>query len=86
MCLCTVFETISSNTDEVFSSINPYANVLLFGDLNVNHNDWLSYSAGTDELVTSAVIFVIFDSRNSALSGFFSSDASIFDLQWLYFL
>ena len=39
LCLCTVFETISSNTDEVFSSINPYANVFLFGGLNVNHND-----------------------------------------------
>ena len=57
LCFCTVFETISSNTDEVFSSINPYANVFLFGDLNVNHKDWLTYSAGTDRLVNSAVIF-----------------------------
>ena len=57
LCLCTVFETISSNTDEVFSLINPYANVFPFGDLNVNHKDWLTYSAGTDRLVNSAVIF-----------------------------
>ena len=57
LCLCRVFETISSNTDEVFSSINPYSNVFLFGDLNVSHKDWLTYSTGTDRLVNSAVIF-----------------------------
>ena len=59
--LCTVFDTISSNTDEVFSSINPYANyanVFLFGDLNINHKDWLTYSAGTDRLLNAAVIFL----------------------------
>ena len=58
LCLCTVLETISSNTDEVFSSINSYANVFLFGDLNVNHKDWLAHSVGTDRLVNFAVIFL----------------------------
>ena len=53
---CTVFDTNSSNIDEVFSSINQYANVFLFGNLNVNHKDWRSYSAGTDRLVNSVVI------------------------------
>ena len=46
--LCTVFDSISSNIDEVLS-INPSANVLFFGDFNVHHNDWLTYSGGTDQ-------------------------------------
>ena len=37
--LCTVFDSISSNIDEVLS-INPSANVFVFGDFNVNHKDW----------------------------------------------
>ena len=45
--LCTVFDSISSNIDEVLS-INPSANVLVFGDFNVHHKDWLTYSGGTD--------------------------------------
>ena len=45
--LCTVFYSISSNIDEVLS-INPSANVFFFGDFNVHHKDWLTYSGGTD--------------------------------------
>ena len=45
--LCTVFHSISSNIDEVLS-INPSANVFVFGDFNVHHRDWLTYSGGTD--------------------------------------
>ena len=45
--LCTVFDSISSNIDEVLS-INPSANVSVFGDFNVYYNDWLTYSGGTD--------------------------------------
>ena len=45
--LCTVFDSISSNIDEVLS-INPSANVFVFGDFNVHHKDWLTYSNGTD--------------------------------------
>ena len=45
--LCTVFDSISSNIHEVLS-INPSANVLVFGDFNVHHKDWLTYSGGTD--------------------------------------
>ena len=41
--LCTVFDSISSNIDEVLS-INPSANVFVFEDFNV----WLTYSGGTD--------------------------------------
>ena len=28
--------------------INPSANVFVFGDLNIHHKDWLTYSGGTD--------------------------------------
>ena len=45
--LCTVFDSIPSNIDEVLS-INPVANVLVFGNFNVHHKDWLTYSSGTD--------------------------------------
>ena len=46
--LCTVFDAISSNTDEVLS-INPSA-VFACCDFNIHHKDWLSYSGGTDRL------------------------------------
>ena len=91
--LCTVFDSISSNIDEVLS-INPSANVFVFGDFNVHHKDWLNYSGGTDRLVNSAMIFFISsdltqivnfptripncDSHSPALLDLFiSSDASI---------
>ena len=44
---CTVFDSISSNIDEVFS-INSSANMLLPGDFNIHHKDWLIYSGGTN--------------------------------------
>ena len=44
--LCKVFDSISSNIDE-FLSINPSANVFVFGDFNVHHKDCLTYSGGT---------------------------------------
>ena len=37
---CTVFDSVSSNIDEV-PSIKPSANVFVFGDFNVHHKDWL---------------------------------------------
>ena len=46
--LCMVFDFISSNIDEVLS-INPSANVFAFGDFNVHHKDWFTYSGGTDK-------------------------------------
>ena len=42
-----VFNSILSNIDEILS-INPSANVFVFGDFNVHHKDWLTYSGGTD--------------------------------------
>ena len=44
--LCTVFDSISSNIDKVLS-INPSANMFVFGDLNVHHKDWLTCTGGT---------------------------------------
>ena len=45
--LCTVFDSISSNIHEVLS-INQSANVFVFGDFNIHHKLWLTYSGGTD--------------------------------------
>ena len=45
--LCTVSDSILSNTDDILS-INPSANVFISGDFNVHHKDWLTYSSGTD--------------------------------------
>ena len=45
--LCMFFDSISCNIDEVLS-INPSANLFVFGDINVHHKDWLTYSSETD--------------------------------------
>ena len=55
--LCTFFDSISSNIDEVLS-INPPATVFVFRDFNVHHKGWLTYSSGTDRLVNSVIIFI----------------------------
>ena len=91
--LCTVFDSISSNINDILS-INPSANVFVFGDFNIHHKDWLTYSGGTDrpgELcynfsisndLTQMVNFPTWtpdcDSHSPALLDLFiSSDASI---------
>ena len=85
--LCRVFDSISSNIDEVLS-INPSANVFVFGDFNVRHKHWRNYSGGTDrpgELcykfsisndLTQIVTFLL-GSLTVILDLFISSDASI---------
>ena len=45
--LCTVFDAISSNIDEVLS-INPSANVFVFGDFIVHHKNWLTCTGGSE--------------------------------------
>ena len=45
--LCRVFHSISSNIDEV-TLINSPINTFIFGDFNVHHKDWLTYSRGAD--------------------------------------
>ena len=42
-----VFDCISSNIDEIFSIILS-ATAFVFGDFNVYHKVWLTYSGGTD--------------------------------------
>ena len=44
---CRVFYSTLSNIDEVLS-INPSANVFVFGNFNIHNKDWLTYSGGTD--------------------------------------
>ena len=55
--LCMVFDSVSCNIDEVLW-IKPSANVFVFGDFNVHHKDWLTYSGGTDRLVNYVIIFL----------------------------
>ena len=87
--LCTVFDSISSRIDEVLS-INPSANVFVFGDFNIHHKDWLTYSGGTDrpgdfsisndltQIVNFPTQIHNCDSHSPALLDLFiSSDASI---------
>ena len=38
---------------------NPSANVFIFGDFNVHHKDWLTYSGGTGRLMNSVMNSVI---------------------------
>ena len=47
LCLYASFFILFDLTDEVLS-INPSAHVFVFGDFNVHHKDWLTYSGGTD--------------------------------------
>ena len=46
---CMVFDSISSNIDNKILSINSSANVFVFGDFNIHHKDWLTYSGETGE-------------------------------------
>ena len=60
--LSTVFDSISSNIDEVLS-INRSANVFTFEGFNVNHKDWLTCSGGTDRLGEFCYTFSISNGR-----------------------
>ena len=42
-----VFDSISSNIDQGLW-INTSADIFFFGDYNLHHKDWLTYSGGTD--------------------------------------
>ena len=54
--LCTVFDSISSNIDEVLS-INPSTNVFVFGHFNAHHKNQLILVKMIG-LVNSAIIFL----------------------------
>ena len=55
--LCMVFDAILSNIDD-FLSINPFANVFVFGDSNMYHKDCITFSGGTYRLVNFVIIFL----------------------------
>ena len=90
--LCTLFNSISSSTDEVLL-INPYADVFVLGNFNTYQKNWLTYSGETHKLVNSVIIFLsqttllrqltfilrsMTDSHSPALLDLFlSSEASI---------
>ena len=46
--LCMVFDFVLCNIDEVLL-INPSTNVFVFGDFNIHHEDWLTYTGATDK-------------------------------------
>ena len=52
-----MFDSILFNADEVLS-INPSA-VFVFGDFDVHHKDWLTYSGETDRSGELCYIFSI---------------------------
>ena len=83
--LCTVFDSISSKKDEVLS-INPSPNVV-FGDFNVHHKDWLTYSGGTQMTLLRWLTFLL---RSQTVSLtilpfwiYFFVLMLVFVLQWL---
>ena len=87
-----VFDSVSSNVDEVLS-INPSANVFVFGDFSIHHKDLLTYSGGTNrpgelcynfsisndptQIVNFPTRIPDCDSHSPALLDFFTSDANI---------
>ena len=83
--LCTVFDSISSNIDEVLS-INPSANAFVFGDFNVHHKDWLTYSGGTDRPGELCYNFSISNDLTQMVNFLLGSQTVIliFLLFWIY--
>ena len=73
-----VFNSILSNIDEILS-INPSANVFVFGDFNVHHKDWLTYSGGTDRPGELCYNFSISNDLSQMVNFF------IVLLFWVYF-
>ena len=53
-----VFVSISSNVDEVLL-IKPSTYVFIFGDFNIHHKDWLTYSGEADQLAELCYNFSI---------------------------
>ena len=96
--LCTVFDDISSSIGEVFAS-NPSANVFVFKEFHVDHDDWLTYSGGTDspgelcnnfpisnyldQMVNIPIWISDCDSHSPALLNLFLLLMLVFFLQWL---
>ena len=84
--LCTVFDPTSSNIDEVLS-INPFANMIVFGDFNVHHKDWLTFSRGTDKPGEHCYNFSISNDLTQMVNFLLRSQTVILTilLFWIYF-
>ena len=86
--LFTAFYSISSNIDGVLS-INPSANVFVFGDFNAHHKDWLTYSGGIDmiDLLNSVITFLSQTTLLKWLTFLLGSQTVILTvlLFWIYF-
>ena len=75
--LCTVLDSISSNIDKVLS-INPSANVFVFGDFNAHHKDSYLISNDLTQMVNFPTRIPDCDFPSLALLDLFlSSDTSI---------
>ena len=83
---CTVFDFISSNINQVLS-INPSANVFLFGDFSVYHKDWLTCSGGIDRSVELCYNFSISNDITQMVNFPAGSQTVILTLLlfWIYF-
>ena len=83
--LFMVFDSVSSNINEVLS-INPSANVFVFGDFNIHHKDWLTYSGGTDRTGELCYNFSISNDLTQMLTFLLGSQTVIFTvlLFWIY--
>ena len=55
--LCTAFDSISSNIDEVLL-INPSVNVFVFGDFNIHYKDGLLILVELINMLNSVIIFL----------------------------
>ena len=83
--LCRVFDSFSSNISEVLL-INPSA-VFVFGDFNLHHKDWLTYSGGTDPPGELCYNFSISDDLTQMVNLLGSQTVTLMVLLiWIYLL
>ena len=74
--LCTFFDTISSTRDKVLS-IYVSPNACVFGDFNVYHKRWLTYSHGTD---LAGKLFYSFPNFPTQIPNYNFNSSALFDL------
>ena len=84
-----IFDTFFDHPVDEVLSINPSANGFIFGDFNIHHKDWITYSGRTDGSsklcynfsISNDLTQVTFSTRIplslALLDLFISSDASI---------
>ena len=65
--LCRIFDSISSKIDKVLL-ISSSPNVFVFGDFNIHHKDWVTYSDRTDQPGELCYNFSILDDLTQMLN------------------